>query len=105
MRLRNVCLRSGFRTLHWHATDIAQGRTIKATWLTITVIVPNLPKYALKSVKYFLQSVEASGGLTLLRGPWSALYLRSSTGENETDLGDADRVRMDAIPLGTRQGI
>lgn len=29
----------------------------------------------------------------------SALYFRSSTGENETVLGDAERVRTDAIPF------
>lgn len=37
-----------------------------------------------------------------LDGPaLSALYFRSSTGENETDFGDAERVRTDAIPLTT----
>lgn len=102
MRLRNICLRSGFRTLHWHDTDIAQGRTIKATWLIGELYqFFDLPRYALKSVKYFRQSVELnSGGF---RGPRSAVYFRSRTGENETDLGDAERVRTDAIPL--HQGI
>lgn len=56
------------------------------------------PRYALKSVKYFLQSVDFnSEGYD---GPaLSALYFRSRTGENETVLGDAERVRTDAIPF------
>lgn len=62
-----------------------------------------LPRYALKSVKYFLQSEDSSWGAWWAgggAGPLSMLYFRSSTGENETDLGDAERVRTDdAIPL------
>lgn len=60
----------------------------------------HLPRYALKSLKYFLQSWDlSSGGFD---GARSMLYLRSSTGEKETDLGDAERVRTDAIPLPVR---
>lgn len=62
------------------------------------IVLLYLPRYALKSVKYFFHSVDLSSGGS--RGPRSALYFLSKTGENETDLGDAERVRTeDAIPL------
>lgn len=61
----------------------------------------HLPRYELKSLKYFLQSVALNSGLSTGR---STLYLRSSTGENETDLGDAERVRTDDIPLESIKG-
>lgn len=55
------------------------------------------PRYALKSVKYLFQSsVLSSGGL---EGPRSRVYFRSRTGENDTDFGEAERVRTDVIPV------
>lgn len=63
--------------------------------LTISLHL-HLPRYELKSLKYLLQFASLSSGSST--DSRLALYFLSSTGENETDLGDAERVRTDAIP-------
>lgn len=78
-----------------NGTELAQGRPIETDSFSTKCSI-YLPRYELKSLKYLLQSDEDSSGLS--GGSFETLYFLSSTGEKDTVLGDAERVRTDVIP-------